>query len=647
MKHWGKALFGVAVTVLLLWWALRDVSIAEVWTNVRGGNMWLLLASVSVATFGFFIRALRWKVLLAPLGVDTSVRSRFAGISIGFMANNTLPARMGEFIRAYSFSRLEPVSVGAAFGSLVVERFLDGVVLLLFLVLPALSAGFPAADALSQGWGGVIFQAAIIAVVAVMVLLSMMAAWPRQLVRVAEWMGSHLPEKIAGPVIRGLETFLDAIAIMRDPKLLFLGFAWTLLFWTWHAVSFWLGMLAFGIDTGFVSAVFVEAVVGFGVAIPAAPGFIGTFHASAKFALSDVYGVADPEALRLRVRLSLRRLDPDHRYRALVRMEARPVDRGRRCRRGAAREGGPTRPRGRPALRRPRLSQRATVLAPAKVNLALHVYGRRPDGYHEIDTLFQAIDLCDEVEVELGGEGMEVEVEGADLGPQEENLAYKAAVRFLSESVPGATARVHLVKRIPHGAGLGGGSSDAAAVLRCLADLVGGVEDARLHAIGAELGSDVPFFLGRSPIAQGRSRGELLEAFPALPAADLVLVSPPVHVATAEAYRALAASRGGGMPVADSAPPLRLRSWQDLEGVARNDFEPVMAAAHPEIGRALATLRAGGASVALMTGSGSTCFGLFAGQSAALAAADVIAGELGWPSTAVRSLNRLPSVRRV
>jgi uncharacterized protein (TIRG00374 family) len=297
VKHWGKAVFGVAVTGLLLWWALREVSIVEVWTSIRAGNMWLLLASVSVATFGFFIRALRWKVLLAPLGVDTSLRSRFAGISIGFMANNTLPARMGEFIRAYSFSRMEPVSAGAAFGSLVVERFLDGVVLLLFLVLAALSPGFPAADALSEGWGAVIVRAAIITVLAVMLLLFMMAAWPRQLVRLAEWTGSHLPQKIAEPIVRGFETFLDAIAIMRDPKILFLGFAWTVFFWSWHAVSFWLGMLAFGIHTGFVSAVFVEAVVGFGVAIPAAPGFVGTFHASAKFALSDVYGVADPEAL--------------------------------------------------------------------------------------------------------------------------------------------------------------------------------------------------------------------------------------------------------------------------------------------------------------------------------------------------------------
>jgi uncharacterized protein (TIRG00374 family) len=297
VKHWGKAVVGIAVTVVLLWWALREVSIAEVWTNIRGGNFWLLGASVAVATFGFFIRALRWKVLLAPLGVPTGVKSRFAGVSIGFMANNILPARVGEFVRAYSFSRMEPISASAAFGSLVVERFLDGVVLLLFLVLPALAPGFPAADALSEGWGGVLLRAGFIAVGAVMVLLFAMAAWPRQLVRLAEWVGGHLPERFARPVVLGLETFLEAIAIMRDPKLLFLGFTWTLFFWTWHGISFWLGMLAFGIDTGFLSAMFVEAVVGFGVALPAAPGFIGTFHASAKFALSDVYGVGEPASL--------------------------------------------------------------------------------------------------------------------------------------------------------------------------------------------------------------------------------------------------------------------------------------------------------------------------------------------------------------
>jgi uncharacterized membrane protein YbhN (UPF0104 family) len=84
---------------------------------------------------------------------------------------------------------------------------------------------------------------------------------------------------------------------MREPKLLIAGFAWSLFFWTWHGLSFWLGMLAFGIDTGWVSAIFTEAVVGFAVALPAAPGFFGTFHAGVSFALTTVYGVPDPQAL--------------------------------------------------------------------------------------------------------------------------------------------------------------------------------------------------------------------------------------------------------------------------------------------------------------------------------------------------------------
>ena len=120
MKHSGKALFGVAVTLFLLWWVLADVPFGEVLANIRQGNFLLLLASVSVATFGFFIRALRWKILLTPVRENTALRSRFAAVSIGFMANNILPARMGEFARAYAFSRLEPVTASAAFGTLVV-----------------------------------------------------------------------------------------------------------------------------------------------------------------------------------------------------------------------------------------------------------------------------------------------------------------------------------------------------------------------------------------------------------------------------------------------------------------------------------------------------------------------------------------------
>jgi len=297
VKHWGKAAFGTAITVFLLWRVLKDVDFSEVVTNISTGDFWLLGASVLVATFGFLIRALRWKVLLAPVRRDTGLRSRFAGVSIGFMANNVLPARIGEFARAYAFSRLEPVTATAAFGTLVVERFMDGVVLLLFLVIPIMTPGFPAVETLSAGGGAAIVRTAAALVIAILAVLMVMAALPRQFVLLAERLAVVLPEHLRGKVIAGLESLLDSIAIMRDPRLLLAGFAWSFFFWTWHGLSFWLGMLAFGIDTGFVSAIFTEAVVGFGVAIPSAPGFFGTFHAAAEFALTNVYGVPEPVSL--------------------------------------------------------------------------------------------------------------------------------------------------------------------------------------------------------------------------------------------------------------------------------------------------------------------------------------------------------------
>lgn len=297
MRHWGKAVFGIAVTAFLLWFVLKDVDFAEVVSEISRGNMLLLAASVAVATFGFLIRALRWRILLAPVLPGTRLRSRFAGVSIGFMANNILPARVGEFARAYALSRLEPISATAAFGSLVVERFMDGVILLLFLVIPVLTPGFPAVDALSSGSGRAMFQFAIGLVVGVLLFLVVLAALPKLFVRIAERVTSVFPEGARAKTMGALHGLLESIAIMRDPRLLAAGFAWSLAFWTWHGLSFWLGMLAFGIDTGFISAIFTEAVVGFGVAIPSAPGFFGTFHFAANFALSTVYGVPETESL--------------------------------------------------------------------------------------------------------------------------------------------------------------------------------------------------------------------------------------------------------------------------------------------------------------------------------------------------------------
>jgi 4-diphosphocytidyl-2-C-methyl-D-erythritol kinase len=289
------------------------------------------------------------------------------------------------------------------------------------------------------------------------------------------------------------------------------------------------------------------------------------------------------------------------------------------------------------------MSSRAKVLAPAKVNLFLRVLGRRPDGYHEIDTIFQAIGLYDEIELELGGDGIELEVVGTDLGPPKENLAYRAAETMLAYASNEAGVRIRLTKRIPVGAGLGGGSSDAAAVLRCLGELVGVRDPAALAGIGAELGSDVPFFLGTSPLARGTGRGEILEPVVPLRPADLVVLSPPVHVSTGPAYAALAEVRAGepGKALGEWTDPT---SWSEVAERCENDFEPVIAAAHPEVRTALEALRDSGAACVLMSGSGSSCFGLYGDPSESRDVADSLREELGWTCRAAQTLDALPAV---
>jgi len=286
------------------------------------------------------------------------------------------------------------------------------------------------------------------------------------------------------------------------------------------------------------------------------------------------------------------------------------------------------------------------VGAPAKVNLSLRVLGRRNDGFHEIRTLFQAVDLADEVRVSPSGSGISVQVVGADVGPERENLAYRAADAFLTRfgGLPGVVVR--LTKRIPAGAGLGGGSSDAAAVLRALGRLVATPPDPEAVAeIGAMLGSDVPFFLGASPLARAGGRGERLIPLPPLPEAHMVLALPPVHVGTADAYRAL----GRGLWAELEAPtaPGGPHHWTEVDAGLVNDFQAPVADRHSEVRASLDALRAAGASGVLLSGSGAASFGLFGGAEQAARVARELTGRLGWPCLAVRTLRSWPEPRLI
>jgi len=256
----------------------------------------------------------------------------------------------------------------------------------------------------------------------------------------------------------------------------------------------------------------------------------------------------------------------------------------------------------------------ARTLAPAKVNLVLDLLGPRPDGYTEIATVFQAVALGDRVEVTVreGGAGrVALDVRPAAPCPTEENLAVRAARVFLAVSGIAADVRIVLEKEIPAGAGLGGGSSDGAAVLRCLAALFpGALPGEELSRLAAGLGADVPYFL-HGGLAAGRGRGDEIESLRDLPSIPLVLARPGRSLGTADVYR----EARKGLTARRDAPKMRAflrhleRGGAGLPPVG-NDLAPAAIRLVPEIGDLLAALRDAGARAA-MTGSGTAVFGLF------------------------------------
>jgi 4-diphosphocytidyl-2-C-methyl-D-erythritol kinase len=255
-----------------------------------------------------------------------------------------------------------------------------------------------------------------------------------------------------------------------------------------------------------------------------------------------------------------------------------------------------------------------TVSAPAKINLFLRVLAREETGYHGIETLFCSISLADSLTVERrDGRGATIDVTGADLGPPEQNLAVQAANAVLESVGHPFAVHVTLTKRIPVRAGLGGGSSDAAAALLATNRLVGdAIPRHELLQIAARLGSDVPFFLSGAPLALAWNRGERMLRLPALPAAPLLLLTPQVSVATSEAYEWIDAARqSAGRRGAVALDLEALSSWGDIARMAGNDFESPVFGRHPEIRAAFEALVRTRPLLCRMSGSGSTLFALY------------------------------------
>ena len=290
--------------------------------------------------------------------------------------------------------------------------------------------------------------------------------------------------------------------------------------------------------------------------------------------------------------------------------------------------------------------------APAKLNLRLRVLAREESGYHSLETLFCAISLCDEIAVSRAGAEVDLQVEGsAPTGEPEQNLVVRAARRYLLETRDARPEtgreegiRIRLVKRIPAAAGLGGGSSDAAATLRALNALSDVPADpGDLLRWGADLGSDVPFFLCGSALAWGWSRGENLLALPPLPARPVLVAHPRVGYPTADAFQRLAALRGAGFRAAPAVIELHeLREWAAVARLAMNDFEQPAIEAVPRLAGALAALREAGAFIALLAGSGASVFGVFQSPAARDRAEPTLAA-LGFDTWRAETLESMPA----
>ncbi|MHB8944998.1 MAG: 4-(cytidine 5'-diphospho)-2-C-methyl-D-erythritol kinase [Bacillota bacterium] len=294
----------------------------------------------------------------------------------------------------------------------------------------------------------------------------------------------------------------------------------------------------------------------------------------------------------------------------------------------------------------------AVVRAPAKINLTLDVVGRRPDGFHEVATIYQALTLSDRVEVRLawgpGDRGIIVRADDPATPDGPGNIAYRAAEVFLAASrgkidrpstalgAESPRVEVAIAKSIPAAAGLGGGSSDAAAVLRGLDNLLGQpLDDAVLNDLAAGLGSDVPFFL-RGGTALGHGRGEVIEPLPDAPRFHAVLVKVGRKESTASVYaahdRLAPRQRRDRTPLAVQA--IHQRDHSGLAAAVGNDLAAAARRLTPEIGRVEAFLTDAGAEAVAVAGTGPTVYGLFRdGQEAALAR-DRAAAFFAWAAVA-------------
>jgi uncharacterized protein (TIRG00374 family) len=292
-RRWkGAWLVGLVISAALLVWVLYKSNPARVWAYARHANVWLLLLTVLFATLTFPVRAIRWRLILRDSdGNPVPFTPLWHATTIGFMANNLLPARAGEVARAYVASRQLPIRLTTALASIAVERVFDGLILLALMAVAIAAPSFPVHANVGGRSLTTVAASAAVLFGGLLVLALLVAHRPRPwLVGIERLSRRFLPVRLADKVVRLGDGIVEGLSVLKSPGRFAGVVLWSLVLWIKNAVSFAICFRAFGLDVPLEAALLLQGIIGFGVALPSTPSSVGVFEAATLVTL-QLYGV--------------------------------------------------------------------------------------------------------------------------------------------------------------------------------------------------------------------------------------------------------------------------------------------------------------------------------------------------------------------
>jgi len=297
MRPHFKTLLILLVTIALVAWFLRQAHFGDVWHEIRAARLWALALGLVMTGLTYVLRAYRWQYLLQPIG-KTHFRVAFRTTVIGFAVNGMLPARLGEVLRPYLLARREGLSLTSAFATIILERLLDLLTVLMFFGLFVLvfDPGMTAANkALFETvkFGGLLAAAGS---VLALIMVAFLARQPAQVGRTVERLARVLPARFAAPLARAAHRFVEGLAATRDPKRLIVSFLLSVPLWLTIASGVWFVTVAFHMTIPYTGSFLILALLTVGVSVPT-PGAVGGFHEAFRIAATAFYGIANDRAV--------------------------------------------------------------------------------------------------------------------------------------------------------------------------------------------------------------------------------------------------------------------------------------------------------------------------------------------------------------